>query len=160
MAAHRPSWDTPPNGDFAAYVERLTAESAARTAAVAGVPVAAPAPPTGASSAPPRPAQPRARPQSAGTQDARAAAVQALAQNPSALLALRKLVRGLRQGALGLAVLFGVLWWWGGGLPVASVVFLALWWGLGLALQRLDGGMAGAVVPKSAAPRPARDRAS
>lgn len=30
-----PQWDTPPNGDFASYVERLTAQAALRAAASA-----------------------------------------------------------------------------------------------------------------------------
>ncbi len=30
-----PQWDTPPNGDFASYVERLTAQAAMRAAASA-----------------------------------------------------------------------------------------------------------------------------
>ncbi|WP_345066747.1 hypothetical protein [Acidovorax lacteus] len=174
MLPKRSPWDTPPHGDFAAYVERLTAESAARAAAAAhrtsaAAPAPAPAAPVPASAsaspsaAPQRTAASRGRPASKAPRVAQVAVAQALQQHPAALAALLTVVRGARRGALGMAVLLGVLWWWSGGVPLASVAFLAIWWSLGRALRWL-GDVAPQAAPPASAPatpkaRTARSRA-
>lgn len=157
MPQPRPSWDTPPNGDFAAYVDRLMAEAAARSAAPA-VPVS-----------PAARAPARAQPAPRSAPDRRAARAPASPSAPSAPAAQRplpadglreglgavpglvRMLRSLRQGVLLLAVLLWALWWWGGGVPVGALLAAALWWALGRLLQWLGSGGAPA-APRQRTP--------
>ncbi|MFN3375536.1 MAG: hypothetical protein ACK40S_03145 [Burkholderiaceae bacterium] len=163
MLPERSPWNTPPHGDFVAYVERLTAESAARAAAVAhraSAVAPAPAAPAPAPAAPQRKTASRTRLMSTQPRADRVAVAQALQRNPAVFAALLKVVRWARRGALGMTVLLGVLWWWNGGVPLAGGAFLAIWWSLGRALRWL-GDVAPQAAPPTSAPaapkaRPAR----
>ena len=115
--ATKPEWDTPADGDFARYVERLTASVPARTAPMA---------PRGAAAAP------RKAP-AAGGAAAPAAPAQVLPPDLAQVLApLMGGVRIVRGVLLLLLVLHGIAWFVfsQGSLP-GLVVMAALWWGLG-----------------------------
>ena len=120
--ASKPDWDTPPDGDFAAYVERLTAQkplqkapvtqAPAAAAAVAAVGRAAQAPNTGA---------------------------QAQALPPDLLQVMRPLagvLRMVRAVLLVMVVLHGIaLFLLGHGSLPGLVVMGVVWWGLGWLMQ-------------------------
>ena len=133
--ASKPDWDTPPDGDFAAYVERLTAQkplqkapvtqAPAAAAAVAAVGRAAQAPNTGA---------------------------QAQALPPDLLQVMRPLagvLRTVRAVLLVMVVLHGIaLFLLGHGSLPGLVVMGVVWWGLGWLMQsaaQLGGAQASGV---------------
>ena len=117
--ATKPDWDTPPDGDFAAYVERLTAQKPLQKAPVTQAPAAAVA--VG------RAAQ------------APSAGAQAQALPPDLLQVMRPLagvLRTVRAVLLVMVVLHGIaLFLLGQGSLPGLVVMGLVWWGLGWLMQ-------------------------
>ena len=117
--ATKPDWDTPPDGDFAAYVERLTAQKPLQKAPVTQAPAAAVA--VG------RAAQ------------APSAGAQAQALPPDLLQVMRPLagvLRTVRAVLLLMVVLHGIaLFLLGQGSLPGLVVMGVVWCGLGWLMQ-------------------------
>ena len=120
--ATKPDWDTPPDGDFAAYVERLTAQKPLQKAPVTHAPAAA-----AAVAAVGRAAQ------------APSAGAQAQALPPDLLQVMRTLagvLRTVRAVLLLMVVLHGIaLFLLGHGSLPGLVVMGVVWWGLGWLMQ-------------------------
>ena len=119
--ATKPDWDTPPDGDFAAYVERLTAQKPLQKAPVTLAPAAAVAAAVGrAAQAPNTGAQAQALP-------------------PDLLQVMRPLagvLRTVRAVLLVMVVLHGIaLFLLGHGSLPGLVVMGVVWWGLGWLMQ-------------------------
>ncbi len=118
--ATKPDWDTPPDGDFAAYVERLTAQKPLQKAPVTQTPAAAVAAVGRAAQAPNTGAQAQALP-------------------PDLLQVMRPLagvLRTVRAVLLVMVVLHGIaLFLLGQGSLPGLVVMGVVWWGLGWLMQ-------------------------
>ena len=118
--ATKPDWDTPPDGDFAAYVERLTAQKPLQKAPVTQAPAAAVAAVGRAAQAPNTGAQAQALP-------------------PDLLQVMRPLagvLRTVRAVLLVMVVLHGIaLFLLGHGSLPGLVVMGVVWWGLGWLMQ-------------------------
>ena len=118
--ATKPDWDTPPDGDFAAYVERLTAQKPLQKAPVSQAPAAAVAAVGRAAQAPNTGAQAQALP-------------------PDLLQVMRPLagvLRTVRAVLLVMVVLHGIaLFLLGQGSLPGLVVMGVVWWGLGWLMQ-------------------------
>ena len=118
--ATKPDWDTPPDGDFAAYVERLTAQKPLQKAPVTQAPAAAVAAVGRAAQAPNTGAQAQALP-------------------PDLLQVMRPLagvLRTVRAVLLVMVVLHGIaLFLLGQGSLPGLVVMGVVWWGLGWLMQ-------------------------
>lgn len=122
----KPEWDTPPHGDFASYVERLTA-------------------PKPAISVSPLQSQSQSQSQSSSTTSAARAeaiapALRPLGLNGSAVpmdlgRSLTPFLRGLRVARVVLLLLTVVqgaaLMLWGWGSLIGPLMTAGLWWGLG-----------------------------
>ena len=117
--ATKPDWDTPPDGDFAAYVERLTAQKPLQKAPVTQAPAAAVA--VG------RAAQ------------APSAGAQAQALPPDLLQVMRPLagvLRTVRAVLLVMVVVHGIaIFLLGQGSLPGLMVMGLVWWGLGWLMQ-------------------------
>ena len=131
--ATKPDWDTPPDGDFAAYVERLTVQKPLQKAPVTQAPAAAVAAVGRAAQAPNTGAQAQALP-------------------PGLLQVMRPLagvLRTVRAVLLVMVVLHGIaLFLLGQGSLPGLVVMGMVWWGLGWLLQsaaQLGGAQASGV---------------
>ena len=131
--ATKPDWDTPPDGDFAAYVERLTAQKPLQKAPVTQAPAAAVAAVGRAAQAPNTGAQAQALP-------------------PDLLQVMRPLagvLRTVRAVLLLMVVLHGIaLFLLGQGSLPGLVVMGVVWWGLGWLMQsaaQLDSAQASGV---------------
>ena len=118
--ATKPDWDTPPDGDFAAYVERLTAQKPLQKAPVTQAPAAAVAAVGRAAQAPNTGAQAQALP-------------------PDLLQVMRPLagvLRTVRAVLLVMVVLHGIaLFLLGHGSLPGLVVMGVVWWVLGWLMQ-------------------------
>ena len=133
--ATKPDWDTPPDGDFAAYVERLTAQKPLQKAPVTQAPAAAVAAVGRAAQAPNTGAQ-----------------AQAQALPPDLLQVMRPLagvLRTVRAVLLVMVVLHGIaLFLLGQGSLPGLMVMGLVWWGLGWLMQsaaQLGGAQASGV---------------
>ena len=131
--ATKPDWDTPPDGDFAAYVERLTAQKPLQKAPVTQAPAAAVAAVGRAAQAPNTGAQAQALP-------------------PDLLQVMRPLagvLRTVRAVLLVMMVVHGIaLFLLGHGSLPGLVVMGVVWWVLGWLIQsaaQLDSAQASGV---------------
>ena len=136
--ATKPDWDTPPDGDFAAYVERLTAQKPLQKAPVTHAPDAAAA--AAVAAAVGRAAQ------------APNTGAQAQALPPDLLQVMRPLagvLRTVRAVLLVMVVLHGIaLFLLGHGSLPGLVVMGVVWWVLGWLMQsaaQLDSAQASGV---------------
>lgn len=112
----KPEWDTPPHGDFASYVERLTAPKPAISASPSIAPLSA------------APAQAMASAQRAPVADGSALSV-------DLRRSFAPFLNGLRVARVVLLVLAlahgAALMLWGWGSLVGLLIMAGLWWGLG-----------------------------
>ena len=156
---HRPDWDTPADGDFASYVERLTAAPDARAKTVSHRAIAVEVPPPAPPSAAPMGVAPSGmkRAMGKGFADAVVLAPPELAQ---VLAPLVSLIRPARAVLLLLAVANGVALVFGQGSLWGLMMTAALWWGLGTMAARLASAPqpAAAGAPKTGAARPSDKR--
>ena len=127
----KPEWDTPPHGDFASYVERLSSHGAAAR------PAAAPSPKT----------------DKAAAKGPVSASAPGLPPDLAQVLApLVGVLRGVRMVLLLVTLLHAVAFFGLGRGSLPGLLFMAvLWWGLGrvaaLASSALPSGGAGAKKP-------------
>lgn len=120
--ATKPEWDTPPDGDFASYVERLTAESAAAASHAKARSSSTQAGPSSVARGP-RPARQGAFSSSSSSEQTVFAP--GWAPFDAGLRAVRLVVLGL-TGLHALALTM-----FGQGSLVGLIAMAALWWGLG-----------------------------
>lgn len=139
--ATKPEWDTPPNGDFASYVERLTAPPSARKA-----------PPMATRATSP------ARQPAAGSSSTSAS--QALPPDlAQVLLPLLGVLRTVRAVLLLFLVMHGVaLFVFSQGSLPGLIFMAALWWGLGWLIQAAPQAIGPKAAGLGARPEPLQER--
>lgn len=123
----KPEWDTPPHGDFASYVERLTATPPARAARAAAT-MAAPRATAGTATS--------GRPAAAGSAQAPAPGQTLPADLAQALVPLLVPLMGMIRIARVVLLLFIVmhaiaLFIFSQGSLAGLIIMGAIWWGLG-----------------------------